>query len=59
MEPSKPVSASSDNNGAARGPARRVASTELLGLVGHVDIEHRGQIYRLTQTRQGKLILTK
>ncbi len=39
--------------------SRRVSSGELLGTVGRIDIEHQGQVYRLIQTRQGKLILTK
>jgi hemin uptake protein HemP len=38
---------------------RRLDSRQLLGSGGRIEIEHRGEIYRLAETRQGKLILTK
>jgi len=36
-----------------------VESHDLLGPGGRLEIRHRGEIYRLSITRQGKLILTK
>ena len=38
---------------------RQLSSGELFGAAREVRIVHRGVEYRLTQTRQGKLILTK
>lgn len=38
---------------------RRVRSRELFGSGREVRIDHEGVEYRLTRTRQGKLILTK
>ena len=38
---------------------RPLDSTTLLGRHDEVEITHRGEIYRLRRTRQGKLILTK
>lgn len=40
-------------------PARTIASSAIFGTDVQVGIEHRGEIYRLKITRQGKLILTK
>ncbi len=45
-----------------RGPAgepRTVDSATLLGTNREVRIVHEGETYRLSRTRQGKLILTK
>lgn len=39
--------------------ARRVQLADLMGQSRVLEIEHEGQIYRLSLTRQGKLILTK
>lgn len=39
--------------------ARRIASDALLGGINLLLIEHRGGTYRLQETRNGKLILTK
>lgn len=39
--------------------ARRVQLADLMGPARVLEIEHEGQIYRLSLTRQGKLILTK
>lgn len=39
--------------------ARPLPAEQLLAHEGHVRIEYRGQIYTLSQTRNGKLILTK
>lgn len=36
-----------------------IESQQLLGSTGKVEIQHRGEIYQLRQTRTGKLILTK
>lgn len=36
-----------------------IESQKLLGPTGKVEIQHRGEIYQLRQTRTGKLILTK
>jgi hemin uptake protein HemP len=38
---------------------RRIRSRELFGSSREVRIDHEGVEYRLTRTRQGKLILTK
>jgi hemin uptake protein HemP len=38
---------------------RRIRSRELFGNGREVRIDHEGVEYRLTRTRQGKLILTK
>jgi len=38
---------------------RQLASRDLLGGGNELHIEHNGEIYKLRQTRQGKLILTK
>jgi len=40
-------------------PPRRIRSEELLQGDHEVLIEHHGEIYRLRQTRNGKLILQK
>jgi hemin uptake protein HemP len=40
-------------------PVLRIRSEELFGARREVQIEHRGETYRLRVTRQGKLILTK
>jgi hemin uptake protein HemP len=40
-------------------PARRIDSAELLGRARELAIVHRGELYTLRQTRNGKLILTK
>ena len=37
----------------------RVDSRLLLGRKGRIEIRHRDQIYKLRETRAGKLILTK
>lgn len=44
---------------AAQLGCRRLASKDLFGGARRLEIEHRGEIYRLQITRQGKLILTK
>lgn len=41
------------------GKVPRIASARLLGAAQELHIEHRGEIYRLRKTSQGKLILTK
>lgn len=38
---------------------RRIDSEKLLGGVRELEIEHGGEVYRLRETRNGKLILTK
>ncbi|WP_291296758.1 hemin uptake protein HemP [Elioraea sp.] len=40
-------------------PAGRVSTTALMGARAELEIEHKGEIYRLRITRAGKLILTK
>ena len=40
-------------------PARPIPASQLLADRDRVQIEYRGQIYTLSQTRNGKLILTK
>jgi hemin uptake protein HemP len=44
---------------AARPALRRVASVALLAGAREIEIEHRGELYRLRCTHKGKLILTK
>jgi hemin uptake protein HemP len=45
---------------AAPGPTlRRVESVALLAGAREIEIEHRGELYRLRCTNKGKLILTK
>lgn len=53
--PATPSSKAADN----QPPARVLRSEELLGGAGLAIVVHRGQTYRLRQTRLGKLILTK
>ena len=38
---------------------QRILSAELFSTGAVVEIEHKGEIYRLRRTRKGKLILTK
>jgi len=38
---------------------KRINSKELLSEQGRLEIEHETEIYRLTRTKNGKLILTK
>lgn len=40
-------------------PARTIASAAVFKGEAEIGIEHRGELYRLRITRQGKLILTK
>jgi hemin uptake protein HemP len=40
-------------------PVRRVATETLLGGARELILEHRGELYRLRVTANGKLILTK
>jgi len=42
----------------ATGLVVRTTSEALLGASGALEIEHRGRVYRLRITQQGKLILT-
>jgi hemin uptake protein HemP len=42
-----------------RAAVRTVSSEDLLGPEGLLQIEHRGEIYFLRLTRNGRLILTK
>ena len=44
---------------AARPALRRVESVALLAGAREIEIEHRGELYRLRCTNKGKLILTK
>ncbi len=48
-----------DGPGGARVETRRLSSTQLLGGLDEVEIQHGGFVYRLRQTSLGKLILTK
>ena len=41
------------------GPPQRFSSATLLQGAPEIEIEHNGAVYRLRQTSQGKLILTK
>jgi hemin uptake protein HemP len=45
--------------GPAPAPPRRIHSRELFGAAKELRIAHQGAEYRLTQTRHGKLLLTK
>ena len=51
LRPSRPMPAAT--------PPRRVDSQVLFGTAKELRIEHQGAEYRLTQTCQGKLLLTK
>jgi hemin uptake protein HemP len=44
---------------APSGPPQRFSSATLLRGAQEIEIEHNGAVYRLRQTSQGKLILTK
>jgi hemin uptake protein HemP len=54
-----PPATPADRKPPAPGDARRTSSEALFAGAGEVVIEHRGVEYRLRQTAQGKLILTK
>lgn len=41
------------------GEIRRYATTELFGDSREIEIEHKGEIYRLRITQRSRLILTK
>ncbi|MEJ2590570.1 MAG: hemin uptake protein HemP [Candidatus Thiodiazotropha sp.] len=43
----------------AGSPSRTLESRDLMQGRSQIEIVHRGEIYRLRITRQGKLILTK
>jgi len=43
----------------AASPPRSIDSTTLLGTRRDVQIRHKGAVYTLRETRQGKLILNK
>jgi len=57
-ELARPTARQAAEGGASGGPAV-LDSAALLQNRAEVLIEHRGETYRLRQTRQGKLILTK
>lgn len=62
--PSKPVPPANARTGAPapaqeRAGTRRVDSAELMRGARELIIAHEGEHYRLQQTRNGKLILTK
>ena len=44
---------------AEQGRADRLSTEALFGTRAELEIEHKGEIYRLRITRAGKLILTK
>lgn len=44
---------------AAQAQAARLSTEALFGTRAELEIEHKGEIYRLRITRTGKLILTK
>lgn len=44
---------------AAQAQAERLSTEVLFGARAELEIEHKGEIYRLRITRTGKLILTK
>ncbi|WP_417580916.1 hemin uptake protein HemP [Nitrincola sp.] len=43
----------------SRGCSPRISSEELLAGNGRLEIVHENEIYRLSRTKNGKLILTK
>jgi hemin uptake protein HemP len=45
--------------GSGEGSPLRLRSSDLFRCSNRVEIEHRGETYRLQITRQGRLILTK
>ena len=54
-----PLSVNAVNGASSTTAPRRVTSGTLFGGAQEVRIDHHGQEYRLRQTRNGKLILTK
>jgi hemin uptake protein HemP len=59
-QPPNPATPTSGGSGCARGVTPlRYQLSELMRGGSAVEIEHQGQVYRLSLTRQGKLILTK
>lgn len=44
---------------AARPAQRRIDSADLMAGAREIEIDHRGELYRLRCTNKGKLILTK
>lgn len=56
---SQPVGPAPGAGGPAAAPPLEISSAALLGDRTEVRIRHRGEIYRLTLTRAGKLILHK
>ncbi|MDE0853555.1 MAG: hemin uptake protein HemP [Nevskia sp.] len=62
MSQAQPSTGADTTGAAAAGAAaavRQFDSRALLGVMREALILHRGEIYRLRQTRAGKLILTK
>lgn len=55
----RPLSGGEDRLAAIRPPVRVVASDTLFHGEHEIGIDHRGSLYRLKITRQGKLILNK
>ncbi|WP_082680026.1 hemin uptake protein HemP [Paucibacter sp. KCTC 42545] len=62
-QPSAPNAAQAQPAPAVQHPAtastRRISSSELMGNLRELEIEHSGSLYRLRLTSLGKLILTK
>jgi hemin uptake protein HemP len=57
---SRPTARDSAGSGQAAAPTVRVIDSEtLLGPRREVQIRHKGAVYTLRETRQGKLILNK
>lgn len=42
----------------AKAPVPRISSSDLLGSIREIEIEHAGRVYRLRLTHSNKLILT-
>lgn len=59
MKPAPPTLSNHPPSPPRSMPMPRVDSAVLLGRYQEIEILHAGETYRLRQTRQGKLILTK
>lgn len=57
-QPSRPGKPPAEDARRSQDTPRRVTSDDLLGAAGLLEIDHRGRVYSLRITQQGKLILT-
>lgn len=57
--PSAPLTQLAQTAAHTTAPTKRISSSELMGNLRELEIEHSGSLYRLRLTSLGKLILTK